>query len=261
MKTRGIRQQLDKPNEDALYLDSQIISKCGMFYIAVTKGRVFATLPELEAFNKTWCQKIKQEMHYDKYYLAFGIEESLEFICERSREDFFVLTNEGIATMLSEVQRYARSKMNVKNFIIILDKMIKDELSRQKKDERQAHLEALKSQIEKLFEIESLPSFSTQEEPSVLAIRILLIMAEIYAYETYRSISEDSTISDLVSKIKEQEKKYKELISNSEKAALESQKFLQVAKQIREGKIVAYRAIYESMIHKMEETELKRNDI
>lgn len=249
------------PFKESLYLDSAIISKCGLFYITITRGRIVTTVDELMEFNKLWAQNIKNIMGYDEYYLAIKVEDALRQLCTEPQQGTFVLTNEGIAIMLSEVQRYQKSKMTVHHFMSILDRMIKQNVQKAKAKQIDERMTTLKRQLNDAFGSEAFVSYNTDEPGERLAIKLLLIMAEIYNYKTYQNSPTESQIGELVRLISERENKFHELMIKTQNSDIfDSKKCLDIASQIRRDKISAYRTIYEHIIDILDITKIDKVD-
>ena len=248
----------DFPNTELLYIDSHIMVECGLFYIAMAEGRITTTEQELLDLNKIWGEKIKSAMGYTEFYSTVELVDSLRLLCTEGENQKFTLTNDGISSVLGKVQRYSHSKMNISSFMVVLDHMIKDHLNSMSKNEREEQLNGLKKQLSEHFMLEPTVSFNTNEDQGKLAILLLGAVAEIYHEKSYENAMTDKELGGFIHLINERERKFHTLIKNiTEITPEESQKFLIVAKQIREDKIVAYKKICERTIRDLTNAPIK----
>lgn len=244
---------------ESLYLDSELVARCGIFYVVITKGKITTSVNELEKFNKDWAVAIKNKKGYEDFYLAIKIEKELEQLADYQENGTYQLSQAGIAEVLSSVQKYQVSSDDAREFLLILNTMIKENIKKTKLKQRQERIKQLSIQLEKSFDLNEPESFNTQYDGDQLAIHILQVMATIYNTGSHEQSKAQEEIGEMIRQIKERERRFHSLLekaSNNEK--IDSKNYMEVAKAIRQSKIEAYKSIYENIICQMDDKCIER---
>lgn len=230
-----------KFNKNILYLDSDIVTKAGIFMRLLLTGEDTFTINDIFAFNKKWAVAITKELNYDSYYTTpkDNLFNTLLRYCDYQNDTKnFKLNPLALRNIISSLDNYKKEQSANKMYISVFENLLESSAREIKEKNANIIYGKLETYIENNFVDHNRDKYATNYSSHEIVGKILLIHAEIlyqkklgYNYEI--SIPTEENILENYDRLLVQERTFYRMIKDDN---LSPNELELIAKVIREKK-------------------------
>lgn len=227
-------------NRKILYLDSDIVTKAGIFLKLMLSGENNISLQELLSFNKKWALAIIKQLDYDEYHAVprEKIEDVLAQISLAGETTgVYKVEPVAISSILSSLDKYRNEMSANRMFMSVFDNMLFDYAKTIKPAIAKQTNQNLTEFVESNYLDQNAENaFSTRFTKKELLGKVLLVYNKIYlekplGFNFDFSLQNEEEIDNIISKLDEQEQMYDHALKDNNLAPNE---LASIAKAIKE---------------------------